>query len=409
MSHPTPVWITGVGPATPLGFHFDEVADALLAGKSAVTTVERFDVSEHPSKIAGQLGPIPTPEGVDPQDFAARLPLQRLLLWCAARALRDAGWWDRRADVRLGIVLGIGAEWLTDWETDNATGGRHVVDPTLTPRGSAQALCDQLGLDPRQCPVATVGAACASASYALAQGRRWVERGWVDACLAGGAELALTPMGLAGFGNLRALSRRNDDPTAASRPFDRGRDGFVLGEGGGLFVLEPADAARRRDARPYAELAGCGASSDAAHLIIPGTDPEPASRAVRLALADAGVPPDEVDYFNAHATSTPVGDVAEARVLHRALGPAARHIPISATKSMTGHLLGGAAAMGALACLAAFHRQAAPPTINLDDPDPECDLCHVANQAQPRRIAVAVSNAFGFGGSNTCIVLRRVA
>jgi 3-oxoacyl-[acyl-carrier-protein] synthase II len=216
-------------------------------------------------------------------------------------------------------------------------------------------------------------------------------------------------MSLAGFGNLRALSRRNDDPASASRPFDRDRDGFVMGEGGAMFVLEPAASARRRGARAYAEIAGFGASSDAFHMIIPSSNPEPAAGALRAALADAAVNPDEIDYLNAHATSTPVGDRAEARVLQIVLGEAIRKVAVSSTKSMTGHLLSAAAAVEALACLVALDHQAIPPTINLDDPDPECDLCHVPHQARLQRVRIAVSNSFGFGGSNACLVLRKVA
>jgi 3-oxoacyl-[acyl-carrier-protein] synthase II len=218
----------------------------------------------------------------------------------------------------------------------------------------------------------------------------------------------VAPLGLAGFGNLRALSRRNAKPQAASRPFDRGRDGFVLAEGGAIFVLEPAETARRRSARVYAEVAGCGASSDAHNMVIPSPDPEPAMAAMRRAFADARIGPHAVDYINAHATSTPVGDAAETHVLKAVLGEDVRTVPVSSTKSMTGHCLTAAAAVEALACLIAMERQALPPTINLDEPDPECDLCHVANQARPAKVRVAVSNSFGFGGSNTCLVLKAV-
>ena len=196
--------------------------------------------------------------------------------------------------------------------------------------------------------------------------------------------------------------------TKPSRPFDLERDGFVMGEGGTVFVLERAEAARRRSARVYAEVAGCGASSDAYHMVIPSPHPEPATAAMRQALADARVNPGEVDYVNAHATSTPVGDVAEANVLKGVFGDALPRVPVSSTKSMTGHLLTAAAAAEALACVVAMERAAVPPTINLDDPDPECDLCHVANEAQPGDVRVAVSNSFGFGGSNTCLVLKSV-
>src|SRR5262249_7545710 len=239
--------------------------------------------------------------------------------------------------------------------------------------------------------------------------RRWLQLGWADVCLAGACDVSVTPLGLAGFGNLRALTRRNGDPPAASRPFDRDRDGFVMAEGGTLFVLEPAAAARRRGRRPYGELAGFGATSDAAHMIIPGSDPEPAARAIRAALADAGVNPDEIDYLNAHATSTPVGDAAETRVLHAALGDAARTVPVSSTKSMTGHLLSAAAAFEPPPPPVPTAPGPPPPPINLDHPDPECALCHVPHQARPQPVRVAASNSFGFGGSNTCVVLRQAA
>src|SRR5262249_33398428 len=221
-------------------------------------------------------------------------------------------------------------------------------------------------------------------------------------------DLGVTPLCLAGFGNLRALSRRNGDPEGASRPFDRDRDGFVMSEGGAVFVLEPAPLVRQRSARVYGCIAGCGASSDAYNMVIPSPHPEPAVAAMRQALADARIDPTDVDYVNAHATSTPVGDIAEARVLEEVFGPALARVPVSSTKSMTGHLLTAAAAAEAVACLAAMDRRAVPPTINLENPDPECRLCHVANQARPHTVRTAVSNSFGFGGSNTCLVLTAV-
>jgi 3-oxoacyl-[acyl-carrier-protein] synthase II len=291
------------------------------------------------------------------------------------------------------------------WETDAQAGGRQVWGPLGGPETLARRAAHHLGLSG---PTLTVSAACASGNYALAHARQWLELGWVDVCLAGACDMAVSPMSLAGFGNLRALSRRNADPRAASRPFDRGRDGFVMGEGGAMFVLEPAASARHRGARVYGEVAGFGASSDAFNMVIPSPDPEPAVAAMRQALADAGVEPAQVDYVNAHATSTPRGDAAEAKVLETVFGDHVRSVPVSSTKSMTGHLLTGAAAAEALACLVAMDRQALPPTINLDDPDPECDLCHVANAAWERPVKVAVSNSFGFGGSNTCLVLKAV-
>ena len=280
----------------------------------------------------------------------------------------------------MGLVLGSGAEWLQLWETDALAGGSRLWEAH---RHSESMLRRSLRVLELSGPCLTVSAACASGNYALEQARQWLELGWIDVCLAGACDMAVTPMSLACFGNLRALSRRNAEPRAASRPFDRGRDGFVMAEGGAMFVLERAETARQRSARVYAEVAGFGASSDAHNMVIPSPHPEPATAAMRQALGDAGVSPDEVDYVNAHATSTPVGDVAETRVLKTVFGEAVKRIPVSSTKSMTGHLLTAAAAVEALACVVAMERQALPPTINLDDPDPECDLCHVANEARP--------------------------
>jgi 3-oxoacyl-[acyl-carrier-protein] synthase II len=402
LNHPSAVWITGVGTATPLGSSYAEFAGRLLAGHSGVGRVTGFDVSDHPSQIAGQLAAVPCPPSSDPAPFA-RLPrTEQLIRWCTEQALRDAGWWDRRQEVRVGLVLGCGAEWLLTWEEDALAGGRRLHQP----HGDAESVLARtrraLGL---RGPVVSVSAACASGNVALAQARQWLELGWVDVCLAGACDMAVTPMALAGFGNLRALSRRNAQPQAASRPFDRDRDGFVMGEGGAVFVLEPAAGARRRTARAYAAVAGYGCSSDAHHMVIPSPDPEPAVAAVRRGLADAGADPADIGYLNAHATGTPVGDVAEARVLAAVFGDAVGRVPVSSTKSMTGHLLTAAAAVEALACLVAMDRGALPPTINLDQPDPECPLCHVANEARPARVRRTVSNSFGFGGSNTSLVL----
>jgi 3-oxoacyl-[acyl-carrier-protein] synthase II len=400
------VWITGVGAATPLGQSFAVLGDNLMAGKSGVGPVTHFNASTHPSRIAACLGPIAVPSGWDADDFAKLGPWEQLLVSTVTQALQDSGWWEARDQVRIGIVAGIGAEWLLSWEADMRAGGRRVHEPAGDGAGLVRWLRDRLGLTG---PATTTAAACASGNIALGLGRQWVRQGWVDVCLAGACDRSVTPMGMAGFGNLGALSKRNDAPAAASRPFDRGRDGFVMAEGSAFFVLESAERARQRGARGYGEIAGFGASSDAFHMVMPSQDPVPAAQAIRVALQDASVAPDSVDYLNAHATSTPLGDVFEARVLHAVLGDAVRTVPVSSTKSMTGHLLSAASAIEALACLAALERQAIPPTINLDDPDPECGLCHVAHHAREAKLDVVASNSFGFGGSNTCLVLRRVA
>jgi 3-oxoacyl-[acyl-carrier-protein] synthase II len=405
VSHPHAVWITGVGTATSLGHAFEPLADQLLAGTSGIDRVTGFDVADHPSQVAAQLRAIPCPPSIEPGEFAALPRLEQVVLWCCESALRDSGWWDRRHDVRVGLALGMGAELLMLFEADALVGGDLITQPGYDRPVLIERVRSRFGLTG---PAAVVSAACASGNYALSQARDWLRLGWADICVAGACDAAVTPMSLAGFGNLRALSRRNAAPRTASRPFDRERDGFVMGEGGAVFVLESASSARPRSAPAYAEVAGFGASSDAHNMVIPSPDPEPAIAAVRQALADAGVAPAEIDYINAHATSTPVGDIAETRVLGTVLGEAVHHVPVSSTKSMTGHLLTAAAAVEALACIVAMSRGALPPTINLDDPDPECNLLHVANEARPGKVRVAVSNSFGFGGSNTCLVLKAV-
>ncbi|HBI44798.1 MAG TPA: hypothetical protein DDY78_18380 [Planctomycetales bacterium] len=400
------IWITGVGAATPVGNTYAEAADNLLAGKSGVRPLTAFSVANHVSKIAASIEPVGIPPGWDEAAFLGLDSYERMLHWCVAQALHDAGCWERRADIRIGLILGLSAEWIRTWEVDFFEGGDLVRRPRQDDESQVERLRRTLGLSG---PAVAAATACASGNYALALGRRWVEQGWVDVCLAGGFAANLTPVALASMGNLGALSRRNADPAAASRPFDRDRDGFVIGEGGALFVLEGAARARRRGARAYAEFAGCGLSSDAFHPVIPSPDSAPMARAMRIAMADAAVNPDDLDYLNAHATSTPVGDRAECRALKAVLGEAIHRVPVSSTKSMTGHLLGGAAAIEVLACLAALERQAIPPTINLDEQDPECGLLHVAHQARPQRVQVAASNSFGFGGCNSCVVLKKVA
>ena len=403
MKRGTPIWITGVGAVTPLGHSYEVVAEHLLEGRSGIQTVSGFDVSQHPSQIAAQVERVPCPPGWNEQEFYACPKLEQMVLWGSIAALKDSGWWDKRTDARIGIVLGLGAEWLAIWDEDTARGGSRIHSHEQNTNPVVRAACQKLALTG---PALSIAAACASGNYAIAQARRWLQLGWVDVCLAGGCDASVRPLGLAGFGNLRALSRRNHEPQAASRPFDRGRDGFVMAEGGAIFTLESAESARRRSAPVYGEVAGFGASSDAHHMVIPSPDPVPAVAAMRQALADACVEPEDIDYVNAHATSTPVGDVAEARVLELVFEDHLMSVSVSSTKGMTGHCLTGAAAIEVLACLVALDRHAIPPTINLDDPDPQCNLCHVANQAQPRHVHLAASNSFGFGGSNTCLVLK---
>jgi 3-oxoacyl-[acyl-carrier-protein] synthase II len=400
-SHAT--WVTGIGTISSLGSSFSEISENLLGARSGIRPVTNFNVAEHPCQIAGQVTEVPCPDEVDPELFAAMTPIEQAPLWCCARALQDAGLWQSRRDIRIGIVLGLGAECMQSWDADYRRGGDRCFDPRQDHESAMEKTCRLLNLNG---PHLSIAAACASGNHALLHGRRWLQMGLADVVLAGACDMGVSPYSLAGFGNLRALSRRNHDPSGALRPFDLDRDGMVLGEGGAVFVLEHPGGPARRQRQPYAELAGVGATSDAHHMVIPSPDPAQGVLAMQLAMQDAGVRPEDIDYVNAHATGTPVGDAGETRILRAALGTAVETVHVSATKSMTGHLLGAAAALEALACITAIHYGAIPPTINLDRPDPACELRHVANHTVERQVRVAVSNSFGFGGHNTSLILK---
>ena len=406
-----PVVITGVGAVSPLGNSFADIAASLLAGRSGIRAIDPGEFAREARQFAAPVADIPTPPadlcGLDATAFASLDRLERLCLAPLASALSDAGLRpaERGANgPRIGLVLGLGAEHLKRWEGNFLAGGTGVFEPRRE-RTIVHSLAARTGI---RGPAVTVAAACASSGYAMAMGRSWIDAGWVDACVVGGCDI-LSPTAIAAFYNLRALSRRSDEPAKASRPFDKARDGFVMGEGGAFFVLERGSAAQARGVRRYGELAGVGMSSDGAHMVIPSSDPARAAAAITAALIDAGTSPAEVDYVNAHAAGTPVGDVAEAGAIRLALGTAADGVPVSSTKSMSGHLISGAAAFEAVACLVALDRQAVPPTVNLDEPDPQCPLDHVPHVARRHRVRVAASNSFGFGGSNLCLVLRAAA
>ena len=396
--------ITGLGVVSPLGNSFADVAESLLAGRSGVREIAAAVGAREGRQFAAPVTSIPQPTAPGCDDFVSLGRLEQLCLAPAATAFADAAVAEVVRPQRIGIVLGIGAEQLKAWELDFLAGGKRVFEPHRS-ETLVHTLARRLGIAG---PAVAVAAACASSGYAMALGRTWLDAGQVDACLVGGCDI-LSPTAIAAFYNLRALSRRSDDPHKASRPFDRDRDGFVMAEGGAFFMLERRSEAARRGAKVYGELAGVGMSSDAHHMVTPCSDPTEAARAITLALADAGIEPADVDYVNAHAAGTPVGDAAEAGAIRLAFGTAADTIPVSSTKSMSGHLVSGAAAFEAVACLAAMQREAVPPTVNLDTVDPACTLDHVPHVARPHRVRVAASNSFGFGGANLCLVLRKAA
>jgi len=405
-----PVVVTGMGCVTPLGGSVEVTWEAAIAGRSGVGPIRRFDASDFPVRFAAEctepldLGDLPAKE-------ARRLDrVVELSLAAAREALAEAGIASTPATRdRIGVAIGSGIGGLETLENSIetlVTSGPRRVSAFTIPMSICNMASGYVAIrhdlrGPNLCAVA----ACASGAHGIGEAARLIERGDADVMLAGGAEAPVTRLAVAGFARMRALSTRNDDCLAASRPFDLDRDGFVLGEGAGVLVLEALDHARDRGARILAQVMGYGATADATHIAQPPEDAEGAQRCMRVALADAGLAPSDVDYINPHATSTPAGDLAEARAIEAVFGQRAQRIPVSSTKSMTGHLLGAAGAVEAVLCIRALATGVLPPTVNLDRPDPACPLDHVANRARHQPISVALSNSFGFGGTNATLVL----
>ena len=408
------VVVTGLGCVSPLGGDAVATWEAAVAGRSGIGPLRRFDTEGFPVRFGGEA-----PEELDlgdtPPKEARRLDRVIALAVAAAReaavsaGLPDAKLDRERAGVSIGSGIG-GIETLQESFRVLDARGPSRVSPFTIPMTignmSSGYVAIRHGLrGPNLCHVA----ACASGAQAIGEATRLIQRGDADLMLAGGTEAANTSLGVAAFAAMRALSTRNDDPQAASRPFDRNRDGFVIAEGAAVLVLESEQHALARGARIRAEVRGYAVTADAMHMALPAEDGEGAARCMRLALADAGIAPSEVDHLNPHATSTPAGDVAEARAIRAVFGRHAERLPVSATKSMTGHLLGAAGALEALFCIRALETGLLPPTRNLEHPDPDCDLDHVRGEARQATVRVALSNSFGFGGTNACLVFARLA
>ena len=406
------VVVTGLGCVTPLGVDTVSTWEGASTGRSGIRRIDRFDASEFSVQFAGQV-----PGEIRIQDLSSKEArrLDRfilLALGAAQEALRDAGVEvTPESGDRIGAAIGTGIggiQTLYEGYQTLATAGPRRVSPFIIPMSIGNMAAGYVAIrnglrGPNLCHVS----ACTSGAHSIGESARLIERGDADVMLAGGSEAAATQIGLAGFGAMRALSTRNETPEAASRPFDLDRDGFVIGEGAAILVLEELEHARARGAKIRGHVLGYATTCDAAHVAIPTEDAEGAQRCMRLALADAGLSPADVDYLNAHATSTPAGDPAEARAIRAVFGPHVDRVAVSSTKSMTGHLLGAAGALEALLCIRALETGLLPPTINLERPDPECALDHVANKARQARARVALSNSFGFGGSNATLVLGR--
>jgi 3-oxoacyl-[acyl-carrier-protein] synthase II len=400
-----------MGCLSPLGLDVETTWSAAVEGRSGIGPITRFDAGRHAARIAGELPGEPDLADLPPREVRRLDPFAAYALAAAGAALADAGWSADAVDLdRVGVAVGTGIgglQTLSEYDRILVEKGPRRVTPFLIPMVIGNIASGLISMHhglrgPNLCHVS----ACATASHGIGEASRMIQRGDADAMLAGGTEAPITDLGVAGFAAMKALSTRNDEPERASRPFDRGRDGFVMGEGAGVVLLESLEHARARGARMRAEVAGYGASADASHLTLPDAEGDGARRCMQAALADAGIGPGEVDYVNAHATSTPSGDPVEAIAIRRVFGEYAEGLPVSATKSMTGHLLGAAGAVETILCVRALETGLIPPTINLEDPDPDCPLDHVAGKAREARLRVAVNNSFGFGGTNAALVLR---
>ena len=406
------VVITGMGAMTPLGESVDEYWTNLVEGKSGIGPITLCDASEYPCRIAGEVTGFDPGKYIEPREARRMARFSQLALAASAVALEDSGLNLSREDPeRLGVVMGTGIGGLPTTEENARTlvdkGGMRMSPyfiPMILPNMAAANVSRIFSL---QGYTSTIITACAAGNQAIGEAAEAIRRGASDVILAGGCEAGICPLGLGGFNIIKALTRQNDPPESASRPFDAKRDGFVPAEGAAILVMESLQHAIDRGANILAELVGYGASSDAYHLVQPDEHGAGATRAVRWALEDAAVGPGEIDYINAHGTSTPLNDLSETIAIKRALGNWAYRVPISSTKSMIGHALGAAGALEAVACIKTILHGQIHPTINYEHPDPECDLDYVANESRYQQVDTVLSNSFGFGGQNACLVFRR--
>ena len=406
------VVITGVGAVTPVGNTAEEFWQALLEGRSGIGPITRFDATGFETRIAGELKGFDPLKYIDKKDDRKFDPFLKYAVASAAMAVEDAALKTDKVDAtRFGVLVGSGIgglETLLDNYEALRTKGPDRVSPFLIPmlivNMASGAISMRLGA---KGPNTAVVTACATGNHAIGDATKIIQRGDADVMIAGGAEAIIIPLAIAGFAQMKAMSTRNDDPTHASRPFDAERDGFVCGEGAGIMVLESLEHASRRGARIYAEVVGYGMTGDAHHMTAPDPEGDGAARAMSAALRDAGLDPSAVGYINAHGTSTPYNDKFETLAIKRVFGEHARKLAVSSTKSMTGHLLGAAGGIEAIATTFAIHHGMLPPTINYEKPDPDCDLDYVPNHARKQEVEVALSNAFGFGGTNATLAFRK--
>lgn len=405
--------MTGLGIVSPVGVGITQAWANITAGKSGIGPITRFDATPFSSRIAGEVRDFDVGQWLNAKEARRFDTFIHYGLVAGIEAIKDAGLDFERVDRHMaGVCIGSGIGGLPLIENTHdalISGGPRKIGPFFIPGSIINMISGQLSIMyGLQGPNLAVVTACTTANHSIGEAGRLIEYGDADIMIAGGAEDAISKLGVGGFCAARALSGRNDDPAGASRPWDKDRDGFVIGEGAGILVLEEYEHAKKRGARIYCELAGYGMSADAHHITAPCEDGAGAVRCMANTLRNGGVNPDQVDYVNAHGTSTPLGDVAETVAVKNCFGDHARKLAVSSTKSMTGHLLGAAGGIEAVFSVLAIRDQVAPPTINLHSPDPQCDLDYVPNIARPMKIDIALSNSFGFGGTNGSLLFRKI-
>ena len=407
------VVITGLGAITPIGNTVKDYLLGLQSGRNGVGPISLFDASQHACRFAAEVSNFDPTGILEPKESKRWDRFSKFGVVAAKEAIADSGLTINESNAsRIGVIIGSGVGGLLTMETqaqvlNNKGPGRvsPFTVPMMIPNMATGLAAIALGA---KGPSSAVSTACAAGSNAIGDSFRLLQLGKADAMICGGAEASITPLGVAGFSSAKALSFRNDDPSSASRPFDADRDGFVIGEGSGVLVLETLEHARDRNAQIYAEVVGYGSTCDAHHITAPSPGGTGGSKAIKEALQDGKIDPQKVDYINAHGTSTSANDKNETSAIKTALGDRAKQIPISSTKSMTGHLLGGSGGIEAVACVLSLSHGVVPPTINYSKPDPDCDLDYVPNTARESKLSIVLSNSFGFGGHNVCLAFRKM-
>lgn len=407
------VVVTGIGIVSPLGTGTEKNWDALMAGRSGIGPITQFDASDLPTRIAGEVKDFVAEDYIEKKEIKKMDLFIQYALAASDMAMADSGLQITEENAeRVGVQVGAGLGGLPTIEryhTAMQEGGYKKISPFFIPMLIINLAPGHISIKHgAKGPNLSTVSACATGTHSIGDAYRLIQRGDADAMIAGGTESTITPLGIAGFNVMKALSTRNDDPTAASRPFEKNRDGFIMAEGAGLVVLEEYEMAKKRGAKIYGEVAGYGLTGDAYHLTAPAPGGEGAARCMKMALRTAGLNPDQVGYINAHGTSTPFNDLYETMAIKSVFGDHAGKVMVSSTKSMTGHALGAAGGLEAVFTLLAMERGAVPPTINFDEPDPECDLDYVPNQARQASVEVALSNSFGFGGTNATLLFKKV-